>query len=117
MQTQRNPNAVTLYVFEDLTPFTAYEVRVSAVYISGGSEPVIGEAVEVVTMEDLPGGPPKEVTVVPVPSSDTTLEVKWQVCMYVRISGNAYNIMAVYESLHKNYLHLYSLRPSKIGLK
>ena len=60
-------------------PFTSYEVRVSAVYISGGSEAVTGDPVEVVTMEDLPGGPPKEVTVVPVPSSDTKLEIKWQV--------------------------------------
>ena len=61
-------------------PFTAYEVRVSAVYISGQSEAVISDAMEVVTMEDLPGGPPKEVTIVPVPSSDTALEIKWQVC-------------------------------------
>jgi hypothetical protein len=67
-------------VINDLTPFTSYDVRVSAVYVSGGSVPVTGEAVEVVTLEDLPGGPPKEVVVVAVPSSDTDLEVKWQVC-------------------------------------
>lgn len=76
---QRSPNAVTLQVIGNLMPFTSYEVRVSAVYISGGSEAVYGDPVEVVTMEDLPSGPPKEVTVVPVPSSDTELEVKWQV--------------------------------------
>lgn len=51
----------------------------SAVYISVGSEAVVGEPVEVVTMEDLPSGPPKEVTVVAIPSSDTELEIKWQV--------------------------------------
>lgn len=81
---QRNPNRATQLEIDDLTPFTSYDVRVSAVYVSGTSEAVIGEAVMVVTMEDLPGGPPKEVTIAAVPTSDTDIEIKWQVCL---ISG------------------------------
>ena len=55
-------------------------MRVGALYIGEGSVPVTGEAVTVVTMEDLPAGPPKEVVVTEVSSSETDLEVKWQVC-------------------------------------
>ena len=80
-QIERNPNAVTIQVIDDdISPFTSYDVRVGAVYIGEGSVPVTGEAVMVVTMEDLPAGPPKEVVVAEVPNSDTDLEVKWQVC-------------------------------------
>ena len=80
MSFERSPNAVTLQDINDLEPFTSYEVRVSAVYVSAVSNAVIGEAVEVVTMEDAPNGPPVGVMIVAVTSSDTQLEVKWQVC-------------------------------------
>ena len=80
-QIERNPNAATIQVFDDnISPFTSYDVRVGAVYIGEVSVPVTGEAVTVVTMEDLPTGPPKEVVVTEVSSSETDLEVKWQVC-------------------------------------
>lgn len=86
-QIERNPNAVTIQVIdENISPFTSYDVRVGALYISE-SVPVTGEAVTVVTMEDLPAGPPKEVVVTEVSSSETDLEVKWQVCMLCWILG------------------------------
>ena len=80
MSFERNPNAVTLQDINNLVPFTSYEVRVSAVYVSAVSDAVIGEAVEVVTMEDAPDGPPEGVVIVVVTNSDTQLEVKWLVC-------------------------------------
>ena len=80
MSFERNPNAVTLQDINNLVPFTSYEVRVSAVYVSAVSDAVIGEAVEVVTMEDVPDGPPEGVVIVAVTSSDTQLEIKWLVC-------------------------------------
>ena len=82
---RRNPNAVTLFIIEDLTPFTSYKVRVSAEYINRGSEVIVGDAVGVTTMEDLPGGPPKEVMIVPIFNSSFDLEIKWQVCFHLTV--------------------------------
>ena len=62
----------------------------SAEYINRGSEVIVGDAVGVTTMEDLPGGPPKEVTIVPISSSGSDLEIKWQVCFYLIIYSHIF---------------------------
>ena len=74
---QRNANAASLVVIDNLTAFTRYVVRVNASYVNG--EETSSELREVVTMETLPGDSPKAVMIIAVPSSDTSLEVKWQV--------------------------------------
>ena len=81
---QRNANAVSLFTFDDLMPFTRYMVRVNASYING--EETSSEVKEVVTMEDLPGDSPKGVTTSAIAGSDTNLEIKWQVSAHLNFS-------------------------------
>lgn len=78
----RNVNALTEVTIEEqleLTPFTSYDVRVSATYISG--DVAMSDVEKVVTMEDLPGDPPQKVTTVTIPSSNSDIEINWQVGM------------------------------------
>ena len=78
----RNVKAVTEVDIEEqleLVPFTRYDVRVSATYISG--EVAMSDVVEILTMEDLPGDPPQKVTTVTIPSSNSDIEINWQVGM------------------------------------
>ena len=78
----RNVNAVTRLNIEDqleLVPFTRYDVRVSVTYNSG--DVAVSDVVNIVTMEDLPGDPPQKVTTVAIPSSNSDIEISWQVGM------------------------------------
>ena len=73
--TQRSANAVTLLAIQNRMPFTRYNVRVTASYINGGE--TVSDITDVVTLEDIPSSPPREV--ITRSNSDTDLEIFWQV--------------------------------------
>lgn len=72
---ERSSNAVTSLDINELLPFTRYDIRIRATYVSG--DETYSEIMEVVTMEALPEGPPEKVTI--VVESDTELRIFWQV--------------------------------------